>query len=880
MMARLAASVRGCAGVASAVVLFAFMLAHGLLETARDALFIATLGPEQLAWAYLAIAVTALAAVALVRGWIGARDSRRILIGVLAAAAFGTALLAWLLAVVPSAVFVLYVWTGLVATLVVPTFWLTVERATVVTNAKRSFAAIAAGGGLGALLGSALAAVLGRLVPTQQLVALAAVVLGVAALLALWLAPRALADTGLPKRPTIRTASTLRSQRYVRLLLLLGMVAMIALTLGDLMFKRVVATAAAGDLTTAFGAIYTLVNLLSLAIQLFVTSRLLERLGVGGALTVLPIVVLASTLGFLVGGAVIAVFALRVGDGALRHSVHRVASEILFMPLSSELRDATKPVIDVIAQRGGQVIAALLAFTIAHNGLGTWQLGAMLAIFATLWLAVIVVTRRAYVQQFRDTLAAGTIQRDARIPTLDANAIALLTASLSSPDEREAIAALDLLDRRAAHVPALVLYHPSPAVVRRALAMIDRNVRPDVARVLAYLISHPDPQIRAAALAASSRGGWHTDRLRDALRDPAADVRATAAVCLIDFAPAAQAARNTMRDLLAGTVEDRAALARAAGHRPIAAMRLLLGRLVERREPQVVREVLQVWATASELANIDLLLGLLEDPHVRGDARRAFLAGGAANLARATAALDDPRTPLGVRRHLPRTISRFRSPAAAATLVARLIREPDGMTEFKILRALGRMRADDPTLPIDADPVRRYVLRAIEDARRYSRLGDRLRRERAAATAASELLADLLVEKRRYAIDRVFRALGILYPEAEMRSLHDALTSIDDERIAAALEILDGQLDIDLRVPLVELIAAQHEPAPADDMTYEALLAALLADPSDSLRCVAAHHVAERRLVALRGELVRLRPITSPPYVTSAFDQAVETLDA
>jgi hypothetical protein len=567
---------------------------------------------------------------------------------------------------------------------------------------------------------------------------------------------------------------------------------------------------------------------------------------------------------------------MRVGDGTLRHSVHRVANEILFMPVKPALREATKPLIDVIGQRGGQVIAALLALAVAHNGLGTWQLSAMLAVVVTTWVVIIVVTRRAYVAQFRDMLAAGEIQRDARIPTLDGNSVNLLTAALSSPDESEAMAALDLLARRGDRIPALVLYHPSTAIVRRALAAIDHRVRPDVVRVLSHLIEHPDPQIRAAALVASSRGRCHGEQLRRALHDAEPDVRAAAALAICDEPKA----RTTVAALLAGTAEDRAALARAIAHQPAAEHRALLEQLAARREPIVMREVLRVWAQRPDLADIHRMLLLLEDAHARGEVRRVIVAGGEPSLAAAISALDDPRTPLGVRRHLPRTISRFRTTGAAAALVARLVREPDGMTEFKILRALGRLRTDDPTLPIDTDVVRTYALRAIEDAARYARLGDRLRQERAPKTPASELLAALLVEKRRHALDRVFRALGVMYPHADMRSVHDAITSADDERAAAAGEILDGFVPADVRIPLVALIAAQNAPTPRIDMTYEDLLAALLVDPSDSLRCVAAHHIAERRLVALRTDLVRLKANATPAIVLSAFDQALARLDA
>lgn len=859
-----------------AIVLFGIMVAHALLETARDALFLARLGPDRLAWAYLAIAGVAVGAVTLVRRWGGARDPRRILIAFLAISALGTAVLAATLSIAPSIVFALYVWTGLVATLIIPSFWLVVDRSLLITDAKRVFAVIGAGGGLGALAGYGSATVLGRLLAAEHLVTVGAIVFALSTITAIVLAPHPTEEPLRRIRPARvdRRAASARSLRYVRLLLVLAAISTIALTLGDLMFKRLVAERMHGeDLATVFGAVYTGLNVLGLTVQLLVTPRILDRLGVGGALTVLPVVLLATALGFIATGAVLAVIALKLGDGSLRHSVHRVATEILFLPLSSALRDAAKPIVDVVGQRGGQAAAALLTFFVASGEGGTWALGVMTAIAVAAWLVVIALTRRSYVQQFRDTLDAGEIQRDVRVPTLDGDAVSLLTASLSSPDESEAMAALDLLARRGNRIPALVLYHPSATIVRKALSLLEGEVRVDVARVLAHLTAHPDPEIRASALAAASRTGCHHERLQAALRDPEPAVRAAAVVALTDEAGLAR--------LLEGTPEDRAALARAIARQPRELFRKVLDQLLARREPSVTREVLRVWAIAPALADVDRLILLLEDPHVRGEARRVFTASG--HLDRLIAALDDPRTPLGVRRHLPRTISRFRTPIAAAALVARLLREPDGTTEFKLLRALGRMRADDPRLTLDPEPVRAYARRAIEDAIRYTTLGDRLLDEQELSkTSSSDLLGELLVEKRRHAIERVFRALGILHPRADMRSVHDAIMSIDDERRGAAQEILEHLVPADLRIPLLAVIDqrdSSSDHASRIYRTYEDLLRALLTDPSDSLRCVAAHHVAERRLIALRPELARLRPVTESVLVSHAFDQAIARLE-
>ena len=363
---------------------------------------------------------------------------------------------------------------------------------------------------------------------------------------------------------------------------------------------------------------------------------------------VLPVVLVATALGFTLTGALIAVLALKLGDGGLRHSLHRVSSEILFLPVPAIVRDGWNPVADALGQRGGQAVAALAVFGLGALGGGLRLLGAITAATAAVWLAAIAVTRRAYVAQFRETLKAGEIQRDVRVPELDADSRELFTEVLASPDEVEALAALDLLARRG-RVPALVLYHPRTAVVQHALSLLEGELRPDVVHVLGHLVGHADPKIRAVALAVSSRAGYHRDRLAAAVHDPNPDVRAVALTALAAeptgagsvAGPAAGEADAGIAALIAGGADDRLALARAIGHAPDPRFGPVLDQLLDHREPPVMREVLGVLARATALADPDRLLALLEDPHVRGDVRRVFLALGRRGLELLIAPLGD-----------------------------------------------------------------------------------------------------------------------------------------------------------------------------------------------------------------------------------------------
>jgi ATP:ADP antiporter, AAA family len=866
-----------------AIVLFAIMTAHTILETARDALFLAKLGPQHLAWAYLAIAATAFVAVVAFRRWARLRDPRRLLIAFLIVAVTGTTVLASAIPEEPALAFVLYVWTGLVATLVVPTFWTLVDRNLRIADAKRLFASIAAGGTVGAMTGSAIAGSLAHVVPVHQLVTAGALAFGAATLVAVSFAPPAVPERAEVVDPgaTVRH----RSRRYVRWMFAIALVSTIGLTIGDLTFKRVIAERMhPDDLAATFGAIYTGLNMLSLIIQLALTPVLLSRFGVGGALFVLPVILVTTSLGFVVSGTLVAIIALKLGDGGLRHSLHRVASEILYVPMSAEARDGAKPIADAFGQRGGQAVAAVVVLGLGALGAGSTSFAGATAVIAGVWLFVIGMVRRRYIAQFRDTLKAGEIHREGGLPDLDATSVELLTAALSSPDELEALAALEILARRGGRIPALVLYHPSQVVVRRALHLLGASDRPEIAPVLDHLLGRSDPLVRAAALAAAARCGCRTERVRAAITDPDVDVRAVALVATPDDPTTAPA----LAALLAGSPADRLAVARAISLAPPDRIRPLIVELIVRGEPPVLREVLRVLATRPELVELERLAPMLQDPHIRRDVRRVYLGLGEAGLDHLIAKLDDPRTPVGVRRHIPRTLSLYRSPRSAAALVARLCREPDGTTEFKILRALGRMRAEDPRLPIDAATIRTYARRAVVDAAHYATLADRLA-VGDYRSSGTELLGELLADKRRYAIEHVFRALHILRPRAGLRSVHDAITSSDADRRASAREIIEHLVPSQIRGPLLAVLddlppetrrARLGELAAGPFPTYESFVAVLLADPSESLRCVVAHHVAEHHLLALRPDLARLSTIDGPPLVVHAYEQAIARLDA
>jgi AAA family ATP:ADP antiporter len=114
------------------------------------------------------------------------------------------------------------------------------------------------------------------------------------------------------------------------------------------------------------------VQTLTLVVQLFVTGALMRRIGIGGALCVLPVIAVAGFVGLgsahvMNAGTLGLVTVSFVLFRGLTHATLRPAREALFVPLSRNEKYKAKSFIDTFAFRGGDLASAwsFSAFTLA-----------------------------------------------------------------------------------------------------------------------------------------------------------------------------------------------------------------------------------------------------------------------------------------------------------------------------------------------------------------------------------------------------------------------------------------------------------------------------------------------------------------------------------
>jgi hypothetical protein len=221
---------------------------------------------------------------------------------------------------------------------------------------------------------------------------------------------------------------------YLRNLALLILGTSVSAVLLDFVFKsQALGVARQGpELMRVFSAFYTIVAVLTFAIQTLLTRPALERVGLPRTIGSLPASVV---LGGLAAAAVPGPWSIGIARGleaVLRGSLFRSSYELLYTPIPPAEKRATKTLVDVACDRLGEAIGAgltigTLAVVPGNRNLALIVLAVLIAL-AT--LGVVFRLQRGYVSSLEAGLRAGALDLD-RLDVEDGTTHATLQRTLS-----------------------------------------------------------------------------------------------------------------------------------------------------------------------------------------------------------------------------------------------------------------------------------------------------------------------------------------------------------------------------------------------------------------------------------------------------------------
>jgi len=296
-------------------------------------------------------------------------------------------------------------------------FWSIVNERFDIHSAKRHIGQIGMGATLGGILGGVVAertAV--YLQPDSILLVLAGMQMVCAVML--WLFGR-----GGQTKEELQSESTWRALGQVARTSLLrraGLVVVItAVGAGalDYVFKAdLVHGGSRADLLRTLAVFYTVTNIITAVVQIGLSGPLLTWLGVPRAVSTLPWTITAfGVLTMFVRGPTVATIA-RGAEFVTRNSIYRAGYELLYAPLAPEQKRPTKVVLDVGADKLGDILAAQLVGAIVYLAVD-WRSGLLLAAAAAGGLGVLVTWRlpRAYTR----SLEEGLMEKVGELQTAD-----------------------------------------------------------------------------------------------------------------------------------------------------------------------------------------------------------------------------------------------------------------------------------------------------------------------------------------------------------------------------------------------------------------------------------------------------------------------------
>lgn len=340
--------------------------------------------------------VVAFAAVVLF-SWLARRFARQQLTHIFSLFfAVGFALYAWLLRDAgPASVWSFYLFGDLYSTVMVATFFAFLNDAMSPAAARRLYGLIVLGGVSGGVFGTTFVRVWIDKVDNAGWMWVCLGMSGVIALTA-WGAGRLVdanpggrleephdsfdterqheLEKGSRSNPALAGARLVfRSPYLIAIVTMVGLYEIVS-TILDFQFTETVAHYLDGDaIGRQFSTVYTITNVTSLAVQLFLTGFVMSRYRLTVALMVLPAAVLAGSGAFLFLPILWVGSSLNTLDNALSYSINQSAREALYTVTSREEKYNAKAFIDMFVQRFAKVLAVgvSLAVTMLFTQFGS-----------------------------------------------------------------------------------------------------------------------------------------------------------------------------------------------------------------------------------------------------------------------------------------------------------------------------------------------------------------------------------------------------------------------------------------------------------------------------------------------------------------------------
>ncbi len=793
---------------------------------------------------------------------------------------------------IPALNYLLYVWVALYGAIAASQFWLMANTIFDSREAKKNFGFIGAGGISGGIAGGYITSLLADAIGTRQLLLVAAAFL----LINLFLLPAiwkfSAKNTGAKRsRKEVKNKTLHQKMKQLttspHVLYIAGIVGIgiMVSTLAEFQFRSIASATFQNkdELTRFFGLWQSNLSLVALLIQLFLTAKFLNRVGVIASLFILPVALLGSSVLLITTPVLTSAIILRLFDGSLKQSIYKAGMELLFLPIPAALKNQTKGFTDIfIANMATGISGVILLGLSAISGFSLVTISLINIALIAIWFFLLHKIRFSYVQLFRRAIETRTLNLDdISIRYEPGDLILLLKTAIDNGNERQILYILSLLSGHAhpdmvplvqnlltfrstaVRIQALQIaqHLKTSAVEPEALAIINtasHRLRQEAMYYLyclaknkkeflnAFLLS-PNPQLHWCGLMCAARGAHKNETVRTLI------LKGEWFNLLYDETNSFTKSQITF---------IKVQMCHVIGTAKQQSLYTHLTRLLEDKNDFVATAAI---FNAGELAApefVPTLIQKLNNKNLSQAARKALIQMGDVVIDRVVECLEDEALPDKMRRRLVRVLSRITSQKSADTLIRFLDRAKPNTYHF-VLKGISRIKSVNHKVLIDRLVITAqiwetlrvwyslYIINKIlfQDSRRHLSVSTD-------NDDAGALLRKSINEKQDQIYSELFRLLGLLHSQQDMWNAFRRLESRSSILRANAIEFLENVLESKLKtfvIPVIEQPAISNMRERYRELSENPLantqnaFHTLLAESDKWLKACTLHYLKETR---------------------------------
>lgn len=746
-----------------------------------------------------------------------------------------------------------YIWVAIFGVIVSAQFWLLANHVFNAREARRLFGFIGAGAISGGIFGGYLTNYLAPRLKTDNLIFLCIGFLIVSFILVRIVWERSgrygYNERFYRQRWKSQSDSTdnplkliLNSRHLIYIASITG-VSVVVANLVDYQFSAVASRIISDTdrLTAFFGLWGSILSFASLVIQLFLTGRILKYFGVTASLFFLPIALFVGAVAILVNPALWTAILIKVSDGSLKHSINKVGTELLALPVALEIKTKAKAFIDIFIKNFAKGLSGVLLIAfIAGLGFSIQHISLIIIGLIAFWTFLIIRVKREYVNSFRLAIEKRTINIEQQSLNLqDASVFKNFLNVLDGKSERQILYILNLLEdvENEDMVPYLkkLISHPSNEIKSLVLSMARRYGELDLTNDARNLVHIRDKALQTEVIHyLSMRSEDEASTLKAYLNHDDYRVRCAAVMCV---AREWKVDKNLKKEidlkaLLDGMFEtlSQKNCDKEREHFIKINIATVVG---ESNNPEIYPhlhillndeswEVLQAAITSAGQIQaeefVPTLFIHLTTKHVRKYARQALARYGEDIIDRLAEHLENSAEDKKIRLAIPKVLALVGS-QKSVNLCIKNLDQKDLLLRYEIIKVLNKLRAKFPQLKFD---LRLIHTRIMDETEKYYRLFTLLQSQKESLSAdrvsksqddnssrairARRLLITAMEEKLDKNLERIFRLLGLKYPPKDMYDAYLGVKSNRSDLRANSVEFLDNILELKLKKILIPII--------------------------------------------------------------------------